>query len=391
MGYDGSPLTRRKVVKSLGTGAVATALAGCSGGGGSNTKTSGGTSGGTNGGTTSGNTTSGQKNVKVTLAGTGGSWGDARANAFYDPFRNGKMAWEEEHKLEFSAVPSEQYVSALKRSPKSPQYNLVELDGMRAQVLGKRGAVANQMDLVDNMDNVADAYKNKYMGGTTVFPRGLAWRKDKLDFTLKTWNDLIDPALKGKVSIGAWDQAGSKYFFAINHAMGGTLDNVQPGLDWLREFVKVTDPKVTSSTDQAMQFWKNGEIYAAPFLSARVDQLRNNQGFDMGFSIPKGGSVMDYWGYPMTKHVPEAQKQTAVKFLEGAYDPKVQANFAEAFGYPPATPKSYEYISEEAKQKHPTMVLTDEQISRFNMGIDWVKVQEIKPQVASKWRKIIAR
>lgn len=390
MGGKQNPRTRRNVVKSIGGAAAIAALAGCSGAGGG-----GGGSGGstdTDASTsTDSSTSSGASSVEITLAGTGGSWGDARAKAFYDPFRNGEMAWDEEHKLTFSSVPSEQYTSSLKRSPENPQYDLVELDGQRAELLGKRGAAAKQADVIDNFDNVADAYKNDYMGGTTVFPRGLAYRKDKLDVEIEEWDDLIDPALRGKVSIGSWDQAGSKYFFAINHAKGGTLDDLEPGFNWLREFIDVTDPKITTSTDQAMQFWRNGEVYAAPFLSARVDQLRNDQGYDMAFAIPTGGMVMDYWGYPMMKHTSDDKKQVAMEFLEGAFDPEVQANFAESFGYPPATPDSYEFISDEAKERHPTMILSDEQISRFDMGIDWTRVAEMSPEVGQEWRKIVSQ
>lgn len=390
MGDHDKPVTRRQIVKTLGAGTTVTLLAGCSGNGTQGGDGNGGTETSGDGGSTSGDGTSGGgQSVTITLGGTGGSWGDARANAFYDPFRNGEDPWDSEHSLEFSATPSEQYTSQMKRDPQNPPFDLVELDGQRAELLGQRGAVASQADLVDNMSNVADAFKNDYMGGTTVFPRGIAWRKDEIDKEFSTWNDLIDEDLKGKVSIGSWDQAGSKYFFVINQAMGGSLDNVEPGLEWLQDFVDTVDPTITTSTDQAMQLWRNGEVMVAPFLSARVDSLRNEEGYDMGFSIPEGGSVMDYWGYPVAKNISEEKKQVAVEFLEGALDPKTQAVFAEAFGYPPATPDSYEFISESTFEEHPTMRLSDAELERFNTGIDWVRSEEIKPQVGQKWRRIV--
>jgi spermidine/putrescine-binding protein len=392
MGTDDNPIDRRRVLKTIVAGGGIATIAGCTGGngGGGGSGDGGDSSGGDSGGGGSGDGESqSSASVPITLGGTGGSWGEARAESFYDPFRNGEDPWSSPHELDFSATPSEQYTTSMQRSPDNPPFDLVELDGQRAMLLGERGAVANQAELVENIDNVADAYQNPYMGGTTVFPRGLAYRRDQVSKELTKWDDLIDPELEGRVSIGSWDQAGSKYFFAINQVMGGSLDNLEPGFEWLREFVDVTNPTITTSTDQAMSLWRNGEIYAAPFLSARVDSLRNDEGYDMGFSIPEGGSVMDFWGYPVAENISEEKKQTAVSFLEGAYDPEVQASFSEAFGYPPATPESYDYISEETMEEHPTIQLSEEEIARFDMGIDWLKVEQMKTEVGQQWRSIV--
>ncbi|WP_157533213.1 extracellular solute-binding protein, partial [Haloferax profundi] len=148
-------------------------------------------------------------------------------------------------------------------------------------------------------------------GGTVAFPRGLAWRKDLTDKEFNTWDDLIDPDLEGKVGFEPWSNAGSKYFYVINKIQGGNLDNIEPGLDWIREFVEVTDPVIFDQVDQAMKLYQNGDMVVAPFLSARAENLQINEGLKMGWSVPKNGAPMDFWGYPITNHNDEDHHELA--------------------------------------------------------------------------------
>lgn len=383
MGTDGTPSTRRTVLKSLGVGAGITALAGCIGGGGGD----GGDGDGSSDGSSDGGGSS--SDVALRVAGGGGSWGEARQAAFTRPFANGEVAWEKKHKVEYITSASNKYMAELKRNPKEPAYDAVELDGQRAALLGDIGAVSKQTD-IPGFDDIPNAFKNEYMGGTVAFPRGLAWRKDLTDKTFETWDDLIDPELKGKVGFEPWANAGSKYFYVINKKEGGSLDNIQPGLDWLREFVEVTDPIIFDQIDQAMKLYQNGDMVVAPFLSARAENLEINEGLDIGFSVPKNGAPMDFWGYPITEHNSDAHHAVAEEYARGCLHPEVQAKFAEEFGYPPCHPEASEYISEEAKENHPMMNPSDEQLKRYDVGIDWVQAAKQSNKDGEQFKKVLA-
>jgi spermidine/putrescine-binding protein len=395
MGSNDSPATRRTVLKSLGAGVGLAALAGCTGGTGGGGDSSGdGGSGGSSGdgggsSTDSGGSGGGQK-ATVRVAGTGGSWGEARAKSFYDPFRNGELAWSEPHNLDFSSVASEKYTADLKRNPENPAYDAVELDGQRAALLGQNDAVLSQKEHLDNWSGIPAAYKNEYMGGTVAFPRGLAWRNDMVDKEFSTWDDLIDPDLAGKVGFEPWNNAGSKYFYVINHIKGGSLDDLEPGLNWLRDFVETTDPIIFDSIDQALKLFQNGDMVAAPFLSARTENLELDEGLDMGWSVPEGGAPLDFWGYPITKHNDPARQEQAKVYAEGCLHPETQAGFAESFGYPPCATEATEYISEEAKENHPMLSPTEEQLARYDLDIDWVQAAQQQNQDGEEFRKVIA-
>jgi len=255
--------------------------------------------------------------------------------------------------------------------------------------LGELGALVNQADTIDTMSDVPDVYKSEWMGGSTVFPRGIGYRNDKLDKEFKTWDDLIDPDLKGKVAFEPWANAGSKFFYVINAAKGGDLNNLEPGFTWLKKFVETTDPVFFDQVDQAMQLFRNDEIYAASFLSARTSTLRIEDGLDMAFSIPETGSFADYWGWPILKNRPEANVEASKQFLEGVYNPKIQAAFSENYGYPPAVTKAQDLISEETKKKRPYITLSSDQRDRFDNDIDWVQVAKQQSEDGQRWSRIV--
>ncbi|MFC6873459.1 extracellular solute-binding protein [Halobellus marinus] len=388
MGDNSSPLSRRKVVKSLAAGSGIAALAGCSGGGGGGSTDGDSGSDGDSSGDGSTASSGGDKAV-VRVSGGGGSWGESRRAAFFEPFANGEPPYEEEHNYKYITASSEQYTSELKRDPENPPSELVELDGQRAELLGQNDALIKQSDF-DNYDDIPSAFKNEYMGGTVYFPRGIAYREDKTDKEFNTWDSLIDPDLEGKVGFEPWDNAGSKYFYVINKIKGGDLDNLEPGFEWLREFVETTDPVIFDQIDQARNLFLNDEMYVAPFLSARTENLEIEEDLPMGFSVPEGGSVQDYWGYPITKHTSEDRLEQAKILGNGNLAPETQAKFAEVMGYPPANPAASELISEETIENHPMMNPSEEQRERYDVGIDWLQVERQKQEDGQRFKEIIA-
>jgi spermidine/putrescine-binding protein len=383
------------VLKGVGGSAGLAALAGCVGGtGGSDSdSTDTGSGSGSGSGSESGTDSGGgidTSSATVQVAGGGGSWKESRLASFFTPFANGEGPWEKEHKFEYTNMSSNQYMSALQRSPENPRFDLVELDNLRAPLLGEAGALVNQAEEIDNMSNIPPAFKNEWMGGTTVFPRGIAYRSDLLDKEFNTWDDLIDPDLEGKVGFEPWANAGSKFFYVINKAKGGDLNNLDPGFEWLQEFVDTVDPIFFQQVDKAMQLFRNEEIVVASFLSARTSTLNMEEGIDMTLSIPEGGSVADFWGYPLLKNRPEENVAAGKEFLEGAYTAEAQAGFAEDFGYPPAVPEAQELISEEVKEQRPFITLSPDQLDRFDTGIDWVQVEKQQSEDGQRWRKIVS-
>ncbi|MFJ6415464.1 extracellular solute-binding protein [Paeniglutamicibacter sp. NPDC091659] len=76
----------------------------------------------------------------------------------------------------------------------------------------------------------------------------------------KTWDDLLDPKYKGKVALPGDPRKGASSIaavFAASLAHGGSLDNIQPGIDFFEKLAKsgnlvsITSPVSALSTGQA--------------------------------------------------------------------------------------------------------------------------------------------
>jgi len=76
----------------------------------------------------------------------------------------------------------------------------------------------------------------------------------------KTWDDLLDPQYKGKVALPGDPRKGASSIaavFAAALAHGGSLDNIQPGIDFFEKLAKsgnlvsITSPVSALSTGQA--------------------------------------------------------------------------------------------------------------------------------------------
>jgi spermidine/putrescine-binding protein len=261
-------------------------------------------------------------------------------------------------------------------------------------VLGDAGALVNQKDTIDNWTNVDEEFRNEWVGGTTLAPWGLAWNNDMVEKDeLTSWDDLIDPSLEGKTGLWAWNSAGHKIFYAINAIQGGSLDDIQPGVEWLEEFVEVTDPMIFDTGANAQKMLAQGEVAAAPFLQAWATRVTLDSDGDtpVQWAVPEEGAWTDFWGYPLLKHRPDANIEAAKAFLEGCYTKEAQAKFADLTGYPPAMSNSTDLISDETKENYPNIVLSDEQIEGLSkLDIDWVRVQSIKAEHQQEWRRVIS-
>lgn len=76
----------------------------------------------------------------------------------------------------------------------------------------------------------------------------------------KTWDDLLDPKYKGKIALPGDPRKGASSIaavFAAALANGGTVDNIQPGIDFFEKLAKsgnlvsITSPVSALSTGQA--------------------------------------------------------------------------------------------------------------------------------------------
>ncbi|MEZ5657832.1 MAG: ABC transporter substrate-binding protein [Burkholderiaceae bacterium] len=141
-----------------------------------------------------------------------------------------------------------------------------------------------------------------------------------------SWNDLFDPAYKGKVALGdITGTSGMHFLIAVNKMKGGTLENLDPGF----AAIKALMPNVVmlyTQADQIVQLFERGEIAMAPWYPDRIGSAAA-KGVPVAVAYPKEGAV----GIQPTVSVPKGSKNKALamKFIDVLLSSEGQKCFAE--------------------------------------------------------------
>ena len=104
---------------------------------------------------------------------------------------------------------------------------------------------------------------------------------------LTSFEQLLDPKLKGRIAIPSFDWFGPQFLYAVNGALGGTNDNVDRGMQFIADLVKKNNAILLSSADAGMQAFTRGEIVAMPFWNGRTNLLVKND-VPVKMVYPKG-------------------------------------------------------------------------------------------------------
>lgn len=144
----------------------------------------------------------------------------------------------------------------------------------------------------------------------------------------KSWKDLLDPQYKGM--IGFLDPASAFVGYvgavAANEALGGSLDNFDPGIAYFTELQK-NDPIVPKQTAYARVL--SGEIPILLDYDFNAYRAKHQDKADVEFVIPAEGTIMVPYVMTFVKGAPHAE--TGKKVIDFVLDTKGQRLWAENF------------------------------------------------------------
>lgn len=144
----------------------------------------------------------------------------------------------------------------------------------------------------------------------------------------KSWQDLLDPTYKGMV--GYLDPSSAFVGYAgavaINGALGGDLDNFEPGLGYFAK-LQQNRPIVPKQTAYARVL--SGEIPIMLDYDFNAYRAKYKDGANIEFVIPQEGSVVVPYVMSLVKNSPNPEKGR--KILDFVLSDKGQAVWANAF------------------------------------------------------------
>lgn len=162
---------------------------------------------------------------------------------------------------------------------------------------------------------------------------------------------------------------------------GGGVDNIEPAWELLKAQKPYVGTVVTTSA-QAAPYFENGQVWIAPYWSARSVYYRD-AGYPIDLTVPKDGTI----GLGNCAAVPVGakNKRLAMEFLNFRLDPEVQRNFHLGYKTSPARPD----ITDWPEDYKAVQITTEAQMA----GIDFpdnAVIAAKRREWTMRWQEIMA-
>ena len=188
---------------------------------------------------------------------------------------------------------SSQFAAALRATGGKPDMDVVFIDNSLAvQTNGEKlNETIDRKKLTHAADVIATAWgKDDSYVVAMVSATALVYNPKLVAAPPTSWLDLFDPAYAGKYAIGDISgTSGLQFFLALNRIKGGTLENVDPGVEAIKPLAKGSAVLYTQA-DQLLSLFERGEIAIAPWYPDRAG-VAIDKGLSLAVAYPKEGAV----------------------------------------------------------------------------------------------------
>jgi putative spermidine/putrescine transport system substrate-binding protein len=317
---------------------------------------------------------------QLTLATTGGSWG----NGIYTSFVT-------ERGLDLSPARAQEIesVSATKLIAQcsTPPYSVLANSDADALLIAQNGC-ARDYDL-DIVTNYKDIFRAAVMPETNGLRHwyapfslaiwGIGYNSKNVASAPSEFMDLWTEKYRGRVGIPAYGWRGIYIFHSVNKLLGGTEENVEPGIEAFGELVRKQKAVIVENMDQGLNLLQSGEIDAMPFPNGRCFTLQR-KGVPIEFAFVPG-AFLSRGGMVVAAHTEFAAD--AMRIVNASLSPEGQVSFTKKFLYPPANKKA------ELPTDMAHYAVKEEQLERVAQ-LDLLRINELRSVHLDQWnRKVL--
>lgn len=197
----------------------------------------------------------------------------------------------------------------------------------------------------------------------------------------RSWDAIGDPRLKGKIAVPDISNTfGVQTLIGLANANGGSIQDVAPGFAELKKSVGNIH-SFFKDAPTMVQLLSRKEIDVGIYDSIYAF-LMQKQGLPVRFAVPEEGSLLTKVTMNVVKD--SKNRDLAMKLVDMALDPEVQAEFASESGSVPT--------SKDAKVTGPAakVIASPDEISRLK-PLDDAYVAKQRPAWTAEWNRTIAK
>lgn len=148
-------------------------------------------------------------------------------------------------------------------------------------------------------------------------------------------DQLTDPKFKGTVALnGKPTEAGSAFngFLSANNAAGGTLDNLQPGIDYFKKLNQAGTFNQQDVTAGTIDAGTHGVVFDWSYNQLSTQNRLKAKGVDWKVFVPTGGEIAAYYNQAINVDAPHPA--AARLWQEFLYSPEAQNMWLEGGARP---------------------------------------------------------
>lgn len=267
----------------------------------------------------------------------GGAYEAAHKTCVIQPFEAATGA-----KVQIVTAYSADAFAQLRAQKDAPQFDIINFSGGQEIVAAAEGLLS-PIDAT-KLTNAADVYdfaKANLAKGEgpaySIAAIGLVYNSEKLAKAPTSWKDLMAPEVgEHLVLTDISNGYGMLGFLMLNQVEGGTLDNIQPGLDAVTKLLAGGAVVVSKSPEIQQEFAQN-DAWLAPYASDYAFTLRK-AGLPAKFVQGAEGTPASYITTNLVAGRPN--QDLALQFIDISISPAAQVCFADALRYTPTNAKA---------------------------------------------------
>jgi putative spermidine/putrescine transport system substrate-binding protein len=317
----------------------------------------------------------------LTINSFGGAYEEAHRECVIAPF-------EEETGAEVQIVTaySADAFAQLRAQAAAPQFDVIHFSGGQ-EIVGAEEGLLSPIDpaSLENADALYDFAKRDMEGGEgpaySIAAIGLLHNTETTEAP-SAWADLTEEGRAERMVLTDISNGyGMLGFLMLNEALGGSLEDIQPGLDAVAELLERGAIVVTTSPEIQQEFAQN-DAGIAPYASDYAFTLRE-AGLPVAFVQGEEGTPASFITVNLVANRPN--QELALRFIDRTISAEAQACFARALRYSP-TNREAEIPGDIAAD----MVVGEEAVSGL-VRFDPTVIEANRADWVDRWTRTIAR